>query len=352
MTEPTDSKDLPDLLDAAARSQAETSHYLDAARERASESPPVADAAVLQVVADAVTMITQQTDTRGVLEHLVTAARRLIPDAEGVVLLSTDDHSAATTAAFWNKDTGWVEGSGCPVTMPKALKRLSRGDAKPDLRLPLEGNGIKLGECRLLLTEGSGPGTSATAQILLQTASLTLAGLQLQVSSRQRTVRDPLTGLFNRPYLLDTLQRELHHCRRAKRPLGLIQLALDGLRDFNARHGRAAGDRLLQAVAGLLQTAFRGSDAVCRTNGDTFVIILPEADLIDTRLRAEELRTLISTLELPVAEQTVRGVSASVGVAGFPEQAVSADALLLAVDGAVQLAREAGGDTVQVAQAG
>lgn len=352
MTEPTDSRDLPDLLDAAARSQAETSHYLDAARERASESPPVAEAAVLQAVADGVTMITQQTDTRGVLERLATAARRLIPDADGVVLLSPGDHGAATTAAFWNANTMWVEGSGCPVTMPNALKRLSRGDATPDLRLPLEGNGTALGECRLLLAEGTGPGTGATAQILLQTASLTLAGLQLQSNSRQRSVRDPLTGLFNRPYLLDTLQRELHHCRRAKRPLGLIQLDLDGRRDFNARHGRAAGERLLRAVAELLQTAFRGSDAACRTNGDTFVIILPEADLIDSRLRAEELRTLISTLELPMAKHTVRGISASIGVAGSPEQAISTDALLLAVDSAVQLAREAGGDSVQVAQAG
>ncbi|MFV8835993.1 GGDEF domain-containing protein [Aquisalimonas sp. APHAB1-3] len=351
MTDAKDPRDLVTLLAAAADAQAEATRRLDEARAREADRPLTGDPALLATVAEVITAIARQTDTRGVLERMAGAARRMMPAAGCVVLLRAPEGGGANLAAYWDAATLWIEGASRPQTMPDALDRISRGDTFPALQLDLAGAGVAVGEFRVWLDHSSATeADTASAHIIAEAAGLALAGLALQTNARHRSVREPLTGLFNRRYLEDTLQRELHRCRRVKRPLGLIQLDLDGLSGFNLEHGRTAGDRLLQAVGGLLQSSFRGSDAACRIDDDTFVVVMPDADLNDTRLRAEHLRDQIAALEFPLGQQVIQGVPASVGVAGYPDLAITADELMLAADSAVQLARGAGGNTVEIAQ--
>lgn len=346
MTDATTPPDVPALLDAALQAQQEAARTLEAARRQVRAPGPGA------ALPDAVAAVAGATSTRTVLEELARHGNALAPEAGCVVLLRSDTGDTPTLAAFWQGEACWVEGSKRPGDMPEALERISRGDAAPALRLPLAGGGLDLGECRVWLAEPEHAGDTGASllRVLVTTAGLALSTIHLRAVSRHRSVRESLTGLFNRRYLEDTLERELHRCRRGKQPLGIIQMDLDGLAAFNRRLGRGAGDRLLQAVAGLLQSTFRGSDAACRIDDDTFVILLPEADLNDTRRRAEELREMIATLKVPLPETTVAGIPASIGVAGYPDLAVSSDELLLAADSAVQLSRESGGNAVTVAQ--
>ncbi|SEO80783.1 GGDEF domain-containing protein [Aquisalimonas asiatica] len=351
MTDAKDPRDLAALLAAAADAQAEATKRLDEARAREADRPISGDPALLTTVAEVITAIARQTDTRGVLERMAGAARRMMPAAGCIVLLRAPEGGGANLAAYWDADALWIEGANRPQTMPDALERISRGDTTPTLQLDLAGAGVAVGEFRVWLGDDSTQeADTASAHIVAEAAGLALAGLTLQTNARHRSVREPLTGLFNRRYLEDTLQREIHRCKRVKRPLGLIQLDLDGLSAFNLEHGRTAGDRLLQAVGGLLQSSFRGSDAACRIDDDTFVVVMPDADLNDTRLRAEHLCDQIAALEVPLGQQIIQGVPASVGVAGYPDLAITADELMLAADSAVQLARGAGGNTVEIAQ--
>lgn len=351
MNDSTTPPGVPDLLDAALQAQQEAARTLEAARQQAL-APRGTQAASSAALLEAVEAVTGATSTRMVLEELARHGGELAPSAGCVVLLRSDAGDAPVLAAFWQGQARWIEGSERPRDMPEALERISRGDATPAFRLPLTGGGLDLGECRVWLPEPDEAGDAGATllSVLITTADLVLGSIHLRRVSRHRSVRESLTGLFNRRYLEDTLQRELHRCRRNKQSLGIIQMDLDGLAEFNRRLGRSAGDRLLQAIAGLLQSTFRGSDAACRIDDDTFVILLPEADLNDTRRRAEELREMVATLELPLPEGATAGIPASIGVAAYPDLAVSSDELLLAADSAVQLSRDSGGNAVTVAQ--
>ena len=351
MTDATAANEIRTLLQEARRAQEEAGRRLQALQDHHEAATQANDSAVLAPLADVVLRMAHQASTRAVLEHLIHGMRQMLPWSGGVILLRLTDGETATLNAFWHPEGEWVEGSSRPDSMPEELERLSRGDTTPDIHLPLRGHGLSVGECRLWLPEGiTCPGNDAVPRIISETAGLAIAGLYLQTASRQRSVREPLTGLFNRRYLEDTLRREVHRSRRTKQPLGIIQLDLDGLAEFNNLNGRTAGDRLLQAVAGMLQSTFRGSDAACRTDDDTFVVVMPDADLQATQGRAEELRDHIGAMQLALGDRTLRGIPASVGVASYPDLAITPDELLLAADSAVELARQAGGNRVEIAQ--
>ena len=114
--------------------------------------------------------------------------------------------------------------------------------------------------------------------------------MQLRATLRQQAIRDPLTGLFNRRYLGEALNREVLRAGRGRHPVGIIMLDVDHFKRWNDTWGHAAGDTLLRQLGVFLQTHVRGADFVCRYGGDEFILILPEATLDETLRRAEELR--------------------------------------------------------------
>ncbi len=131
------------------------------------------------------------------------------------------------------------------------------------------------------------------ARTVADRIALSLINLNLQESLRQQATRDPLTGLFNRRYLEETLEREVARVTRALRPLGVIMLDLDHFKHFNDTFGHAAGDTLLEALGALLKANVRGEDIACRYGGEEFLLILPEAPLGVTQARANRLREAV-----------------------------------------------------------
>ncbi len=183
---------------------------------------------------------------------------------------------------------------------------------------------------------------------LAEHVSLSLANLRLRETLRNQSIRDPLTGLFNRRYLEVSILRELQRAGRKQRPLGVIMLDVDHFKQFNDTYGHQAGDALLREIGTLLQRHTRGDDIACRYGGEEFTVILPEAPLEITRQRAERIRQEAKNLVTP--SDPGRTTSLSCGVSAFPEHGANAMDLLRAADRALYRAKEGGRDRVVVAE--
>jgi diguanylate cyclase (GGDEF)-like protein len=167
---------------------------------------------------------------------------------------------------------------------------------------------------------------------------------------REQSVRDALTGLFNRRYLDETLERELRRAERAHQPLGLIMLDIDHFKRFNDTYGHAAGDAALHDLGRLLSTHVRGSDIACRYGGEEFILLLPEATREVAVERAETIRASARRLSVHDSGRPVEPITLSIGVAAFPLNGASGAALLKAADEGLYRAKHEGRD--RVAQAG
>jgi diguanylate cyclase (GGDEF)-like protein len=155
--------------------------------------------------------------------------------------------------------------------------------------------------------------------------------------------------LFNRRYMEESLEREIHRAARRQSSLGVVMLDLDRFKGFNDAFGHAAGDTLLRELGAFLRGHLRGEDIACRYGGEEFTLILPDADLEQTRMRAEQLRHGIRHLTVQHHGQTLAAITLSLGVAAYPEHGTSSDEILSAADAALYAAKAEGRDRVTVA---
>jgi diguanylate cyclase (GGDEF)-like protein/PAS domain S-box-containing protein len=184
-----------------------------------------------------------------------------------------------------------------------------------------------------------------------ESIKLSLSNLKLREELRAEAIHDPLTGLFNRRYLEETLPRELHRTRRARSPLCVAMLDLDDFKRFNDNYGHDAGDALLRELGRLVRGKLRKSDISCRYGGEEFVLVLPDSSLADAEQRVEQIRTQIKELQIPHGEQLLRALTVSAGVAQADEHTIDPSELLRAADMALYAAKNAGRDRVVVYQA-
>ncbi len=184
------------------------------------------------------------------------------------------------------------------------------------------------------------------AMAVAENIAFSLANLKLHETLYIQSTHDPLTGLFNRRNMEETLDRELHRMARKGRSLGIIMLDLDHFKKFNDTFGHQAGDALLRELGAFLQKNIRGEDFACRYGGEEFVIILPETSLENTRQRAEQLRKEAGHTTIIYRGKSLDAITVSMGVAAFPEHGTTADELLRAADTALYRAKEEGRDRV------
>ncbi len=173
---------------------------------------------------------------------------------------------------------------------------------------------------------------------------------KLQEQLREQAVHDPLTGLYNRRYLDETIKRELARAARYNQPVGIVMCDLDHFKLVNDTHGHLAGDEVLRVFAELLKKHARGSDIVCRFGGEEFVLFLPDMPPAVAYQRAEQLRTELAAKRITLGTAVMQ-VTASFGVAAFPENGKTMDSLISAVDAAMYQAKEAGRNRVVVSSA-
>ena len=128
------------------------------------------------------------------------------------------------------------------------------------------------------------------------------------------TIVDGLTGIHNKRFLLDTLEREIPRARRHQRPLGLVMFDIDHFKKINDTFGHLAGDFVLKELAQLVKNRLRPDDVLGRYGGEEFAVVLPETDLEGGRVIAEELRTLIEAHAFLFEQERIQ-VTCSLGVA-------------------------------------
>lgn len=300
------------------------------------------------------------------------AAQELFPHYSGALLIQDPGRNLVEAAARWGDrlqgDDAFQTSDcwGLRRGRPHRVERETLGPLCPHvgqdftgsaLCVPMMAQGEALG---ILHLQGAG-GASATglrvpitaaverlAVSLAEHIALSLANLRLRATLHNQSIRDPLTGLFNRRYLEESITRELQRAGRKQRPVGIIMMDVDHFKKFNDTYGHQAGDALLREMGAFLLKHTRGDDIACRYGGEEFTVILPEASLEVTRQRAERMRQAVKSL-FPQGDPA-RSVSLSFGVAAFPQHGAIPLDLLRAADRALYQAKAAGRDCIVVAE--
>lgn len=171
---------------------------------------------------------------------------------------------------------------------------------------------------------------------------------QLQAQLREQAIRDPLTGLYNRRYLDETLEREIARAQRDDLPVGILMLDIDHFKQVNDTYGHKAGDLLLKSLADILLRESRRADIACRYGGEEFCIILPVTQLLIARQRAEAWRKQFAEFSIQYKHHTIQA-TVSIGIASYPEHGTSGEDILRAADSALYAAKQAGRNRVEIA---
>jgi diguanylate cyclase (GGDEF)-like protein len=186
--------------------------------------------------------------------------------------------------------------------------------------------------------------------------SLRTLNRRLEEKVRQRTeellqqaIRDPLTSLFNRRYLDETLPREIHRALREEQPLAVVMIDLDHFKRFNDQWGHEAGDIVLLGVAEALLDGLRASDIACRYGGEELLVVMPGADAGEAVRRISAIAAQARAVGARVMGREIEAITFSAGVAIVPDNGDSAEVVVRAADRALYMAKETGRDRIVVA---
>jgi diguanylate cyclase (GGDEF)-like protein/PAS domain S-box-containing protein len=171
----------------------------------------------------------------------------------------------------------------------------------------------------------------------------------LQNELREQAIRDPLTGVFNRRYLQETLDREIARVHRSSQPVGIMIMDIDRFKIINDTYGHKAGDLILQALGEMLKKNIRREDIACRYGGEEFVVVMPGASLKTAEERAEIIRSQIAALRVHYENWNIH-VTVSVGVAAYPLHGTTGENVLIRADRALYRAKQEGRNRVVVYQ--
>jgi diguanylate cyclase (GGDEF)-like protein/PAS domain S-box-containing protein len=216
------------------------------------------------------------------------------------------------------------------------------------LCIPMMAQGEAMGVLYLTQQAGNTQTKQQLAVTVAEHIALALANLKLRELLRHQSIRDPLTSLFNRRYMEESLAREIHRCERKHQPLGIIMLDVDHFKRFNDTFGHDAGDAVLRELGMFLQRHIRSSDIACRYGGEELMLILPETSLDIIQNRAEQIRQGVKHLQVQ-HDQQLGAITLSLGVACFPEHGLTGEAVIRAADAALYRAKKEGRDAVRLA---
>jgi diguanylate cyclase (GGDEF)-like protein len=294
----------------------------------------------------------------------------LLPDFGGRLALINPSQNLAVIGAHWGRHGLLAES----IFPPEDCWALRRGQAYPlsgssagfvckhvhwpsedypdsgYLCVPLAAQGEVVG---VLTIDGEHAPAPAERRIALaagEQLALALANLRLQETLRTQSIRDPLTGLFNRRYLEASLERELMRAARGSLPLTVLMLDIDHFKRFNDSHGHEAGDAMLSKFAEVLRRTIRNDDIACRYGGEEFTILLLETDVDAALQRAEQIREAVAAMSVEHRHGQLPHVTTSIGCAVFPHVGHTTDELLRRADEALYLAKRAGRDRVVVSE--
>jgi diguanylate cyclase (GGDEF)-like protein len=289
-------------------------------------------------------------------------APKIFPTRGAVALLNAERNVVEVTGSWhdcqlpmpvFEPSSCWALRTGHPhlVVAGDATARCAHaiGVENTYLCIPILAQGEALGIMHFQATEKAP--TLGDSELSFKTTfagqvGLSVANIRLREALRAQSIKDPLTGLYNRRYLTEIMEREIRRAVRAEQCLGVLMLDLDHFKNFNDTYGHDAGDTVLREAASFFTRSIRVEDIVCRFGGEEFVVLLPTADLNAAHARAERIRSKMHELTVLHQGQSLGMVTVSVGVAALPQHGTSAKVLLDAADAALYHAKREGRDRV------
>ena len=306
---------------------------------------------------------TTEAEAYSVISETVT---QLFPEDSGAVFVLNDSRNMLEAAAVW--------GPLPPANLifpPNECWAHRRGQVHivtgPEGRCPHVGDDAHMYVCLTLIAQGETLGIlflqdgrikvdradearmgekAKLAKILADNIGLGIANLKLRESMRNLSIRDPLTGLFNRRYMQEALEQEQHRTKRNKAQLALVMIDIDHFKQYNDTFGHDGGDAILRALGAFLRGSVRRSDIACRFGGEEFAVILSPSTAEGARQRAEKIREDARLLRVNHLNQDLGGITLSLGVSLFPEHASDAAALIKTADVALYRAKRDGRNRV------
>jgi diguanylate cyclase (GGDEF)-like protein len=206
--------------------------------------------------------------------------------------------------------------------------------------------GILFIECSDEATEKAIEARTGGIQQLVQLTAMALASLELRKKLEHQSIRDGLTGLFNRHFLEIALERELARATRRKGSLAVLMIDVDHFKKLNDQFGHSAGDSVLKEIARIFRASVRTEDLVCRYGGEEFTIILPDISSEDAYNRAQVIRQAVADLRTELGNDLYNSVTISIGGAVFPGNGQSSDLLMRHADAALYRAKHDGRNKV------
>jgi diguanylate cyclase (GGDEF)-like protein len=307
---------------------------------------------------------------------LISTCRRLFPSDAGYLSLMDDSMKSLRVVGSWGESSYkrlefsqqqcWAVRRGkvhavldaritpvCPHT------RIASDESS--LCVPMTAHGQLIGMMHLLIRSGKAEQTvkeqeqffEAQQRLFVNMAdryAMSLTDLRLRETLKVQAIRDPLTGLYNRRHMEASFHREISRAQRHEQPLGVIMIDIDHFNVFNDTYGHDLGDRVLSEIGTFILGNVRDEDIACRYGGEEIIIILPGASLRNTRRRAEELRIGIEELIVEMYDEE-HTVTASLGVAVFPEHGAGIKEVIRAADCALYEAKNKGRNRVVLATA-
>jgi diguanylate cyclase (GGDEF)-like protein len=362
------------------RPQAVAAHLDLARRTRGNHGPDVSQvlrktAKRLAILTDIVKTANSILEPRKVIEAIMQKIQQLVPSEAWSMLMVDEERGELTfelalgakgkdVSAFRLKMgegiAGWVAQTGKPAIVndtqrdPRFARRFdtkTQFQTRSVLCAPLISRGRTIGVVEIINKLG-GRFTRADLDILLtlvEPCAIAIENAMLFQRTEQLTITDDLTKLFNSRYLSLYISREIKRCKRHGIPLSVIFLDLDGFKNINDQYGHLAGSGTLAEVGLILAEAVRESDILARYGGDEFVVVLPETPASGALVIAERLRKAIEEHSFLSAQGLAARISASFGIASYPDHALTPEGLIQKADQAMYRVKERDKNGIEVA---
>ncbi|MEC8573903.1 MAG: sensor domain-containing diguanylate cyclase [Pseudomonadota bacterium] len=290
----------------------------------------------------------------------------ILPNAEGSVYVYSNSRDVLDGWASWNggdhkdhihPDSCWglrrgrvyEYGSG-EVTF--VCEHAEPHDGRPYFCFPILAHGETVGLMHLRAHSADCENFAANkklARMCAEQISMAISNVQMRDQLHDQSVRDPLTGLFNRRLMTDSLRKGISRCQSQGSRLSLIAIDVDHFKKFNDNHGHDAGDMVLRAVGSVLEQACDGDEVACRPGGEEFTLILPDTTPEDALTRAELVRQAVEEVTVRYGEKALPRVTISIGVSHYPSHGTMPQDLMRAADEALYEAKARGRNQVYVA---
>ncbi|HEV2400305.1 MAG TPA: diguanylate cyclase [Candidatus Sulfotelmatobacter sp.] len=294
-------------------------------------------------------------------------APNIFPTRRGAVALLNSTRNLVEVAGQWHDcelpvqvfepESCWALRTGHPHLVPAgdttAPCAHAAGVTHSYLCVPILAQGEAFGILHIQATDEAPTFGDADLSFKTTFASqvgLSVANIRLREALQAQSTKDPLTGLHNRRYLTEMLDREIRRAIRSEQHLGVLILDLDHFKKFNDTFGHEGGDAVLRETAAFLTRSIRAEDFVCRYGGEEFVIVLPTADLRAAQSRADRIREKLHEMSVLQGGRSLGPITASFGVAALPDHGLTQQELLQAADAALYRAKRQGRDRVVVAE--